>query len=379
MRLGDRDHFRCPGCSSLLHRKMFSSHPAECANKTEPEHANKGESYATHADSEKKVHSFGINEVALDHLGISSQQFGHIKDASILNKNENQAIPLEHLFIKPFDQDIKYPCQYCNFQSPNKGTLKVHEKILHDIYEKDGTHHRKRKLPTKSIPKIFRTPQRKDNLATNLKPYSSDSVVCSVCGATFTKPQCLVRHTENKHRDVISFPCNECGKLFPWQSKNCSRHFSRVCSLCSKIFPDRSRLKDHMNLHSGLKPYQCEQHSLRFHTKKALSDHVYQHNISYKASIPCNECNRLFLRKYVSCLNHRKLPCDECKNLFVKKYDSCVRHQKGRIHPCSGCKRLFSKMYADCSKHTLVCENQCGFKTTKGKKNIEMAQPKLKM
>ena len=126
-----------------------------------------------------------------------------------------------------------------------------------------------------------------------------------------------------------------------------------------------------MNLHSGFKPYQCEQHSLRFHTKKALSDHVYQHNISYKASIPCNECNRLFLRKYVSCLNHRKLPCDECKNLFVKKYDSCVGHQKGRIHPCSGCKRLFSKMYADCSKHTLVCENQCGFKTTKGKKVLK--------
>ena len=44
-----------------------------------------------------------------------------------------------------------------------------------------------------------------------------------------------------------------------------------------------------MNVHSGLKPYQCNEHNMKFHIKKTLGNHIYQH--SYKAAtIPCVEC-----------------------------------------------------------------------------------------
>ena len=72
MRLGAKDHFRCPDCSTLLHRKLFSSHPAECSNKTESKHSNNGGNYDTTADNlqpkEERVkydHSFEINELTL--------------------------------------------------------------------------------------------------------------------------------------------------------------------------------------------------------------------------------------------------------------------------------------------------------------------------
>ena len=99
MRFGDRDHFRCPDCSTLLHRKLFSSHPAECSNKTEQKHANKGGSYDTNADnvkseeeSAKLVLSFEINEFTLSHLDNSTKQWGLPKDTSVLDKFENPAI-----------------------------------------------------------------------------------------------------------------------------------------------------------------------------------------------------------------------------------------------------------------------------------------------
>ena len=130
-------------------------------------------------------------------------------------------------------------------------------------------------------------------------------------------------------------------------------------------------------MHSGLKPYQCEEHSATFHTKKALRDHIYRHNVSYEASIPCDECNRLFTKKYDSCLKQKKIEkvvqCDECKNLFADKYNDCSRHRKDKIHPCGECKKLFKKKNADCSKHTFVCEEKgCGYKTTKGKSILKL-------
>jgi KRAB domain-containing zinc finger protein len=133
----------------------------------------------------------------------------------------------------------------------------------------------------------------------------------------------------------------------------------------------KNSLKDHLNVHLGLKPYQCEEHSSAFHTKKALRDHMYQHIVSYGASIPCDECNRLFTKKYDSCLKHKEkekvFPCGECKNMFADKYYNCLRHRKDKIHPCGECKKLFSKKNSDCSKHTFVCKKGCGYKTTKGK------------
>jgi hypothetical protein len=111
MRLGDKDHFRCPDCSTLLHRKLFSSHPAECSNKTESKHSNNGGNYDTTADNlqpkEERVkydHSFEINELTLSHLGNSTKQWGLRKDTSVFNKSDNKAINGNYLS----SESIKY-------------------------------------------------------------------------------------------------------------------------------------------------------------------------------------------------------------------------------------------------------------------------------
>ena len=99
-------------------------------------------------------------------------------------------------------------------------------------------------------------------------------------------------------------------------------------------------------MHSGLKPYQCNEHSTHLYSKKRLRDHIYRiHEVNHRdkvASHPCAECNKMFMKSYNDCLQHKQSgrnPCDECGKLFMKKYD-------------------------DCSRHTLICENGCGYKTS---------------
>ena len=131
-------------------------------------------------------------------------------------------------------------------------------------------------------------------------------------------------------------------------------------------------------MHSGFKPYRCDEHSIEFHTKKGLRDHVdRQHKLSHKrknAFNPCNECNKMFVKKYGSCLERKKVKiyvCNECKKLFVNKNDNCLQHQKAQILQCGECKKMFSKKYDICSKHTMICEKGCGY-ITSWKRQLKM-------
>ena len=165
--------------------------------------------------------------------------------------------------------------------------------------------------------------------------------VCRVCGENFKSWVGIRSHTKKRHSDVTRFTCNECGQLFPRKSKKCYQHINRTCRFCSKVFVCQSILKDHLNVHSGFKQYQCNECSLQFYSKTVLRSHIHRrHEV---VSHPCCECNKNFMNQCSNCLQHQR---------------------QGRINPCGECKRQFIKKYDDCSKHILICENGGGYKTS---------------
>ena len=104
-------------------------------------------------------------------------------------------------------------------------------------------------------------------LANNLSAHRKDShytekQTCSICSLEFRNLGRL--HEHKKIHDKV--PCTECGKLFG--TNRIKRHMQSAhtpddqkkyrCDTCGKGFIENQRLSDHINVHTGEKPYKCK-------------------------------------------------------------------------------------------------------------------------
>lgn len=53
-----------------------------------------------------------------------------------------------------------------------------------------------------------------------------------------------------------------------------------TCTVCSKTFHSKQYLNDHMNLHTGQKPYQCKVCEKSFADRSCMRSHLKQHESS---------------------------------------------------------------------------------------------------
>ncbi|ORD94198.1 ZN879 [Enterospora canceri] len=85
---------------------------------------------------------------------------------------------------------------------------------------------------------------------------------------------------------------------------------------CTKSYTCASKLRDHMNVHSCIKPYGCNMCHKTYCSKKALDVHIKTHD-GYQYS--CKECSTTFLHKHTY-KKHRcskQYTCIKCN----KKYE----------------------------------------------------------
>lgn len=88
--------------------------------------------------------------------------------------------------------------------------------------------------------------------------------ICEYCNKEFLGGNDLRKHVRI-HTDERPFECTHCGQKFRQGGclKNhiASQHGTTeayTCYYCNKTFPIKERLRLHMRLHSGEKPYQCK-------------------------------------------------------------------------------------------------------------------------
>jgi len=117
--------------------------------------------------------------------------------------------------------------------------------------------------------------------------------------------------------------CPICGKITKSLSQHMHSHGKKKnkfkCEECEREFTQRDTYNDHMNTHTGNKPYKCTICAKEYHSSQSLRFHLAIHG-------------------------DKKYDCDICNKTF--SYSSSLRahkqtHTQDRKHGCSYCEKMF--------------------------------------
>ena len=155
---------------------------------------------------------------------------------------------------------LSFRCGHCSEQFDNQKDVKKHHRHIH--LGKPLPQARKNYTPKKKVcdecgVAFF-------NLGNHMKSVHSNSLVpCVECVKVFRNAMLLKGHINKVHNKI---PCSICkdmigkGRLsFHMHQKHTPASERKYkCEICEKSFCDKSRLKDHINVHTGEKPNKCK-------------------------------------------------------------------------------------------------------------------------
>lgn len=129
--------------------------------------------------------------------------------------------------------------------------------------------------------------------------------ICDYCNAKYDKKPSLKTHMIQKHLEVLPYECQTCGKRT--STIGHLKSHEKVHSTNRKIFEcycgaemrTQLGLKLHQRIHSGEKPYECEECGDRFLSSSRRLDHIKRrHRSSQDMPHACEKCPARFVRPF---------------------------------------------------------------------------------
>lgn len=217
------------------------------------------------------------------------------------------------------DRPKKYTCKFCEKKFVGRNDLRKHERIH-----------------------------------TDERPY-----ICNDCGAGFRQGGSLKNHIAAQHSAGLQsseiFVCNYCQKAFPIKER--LRLHLRVhtgvkpyiCKLCDKSFARGGQLVQHSRVHTGSRPYKCAECHVTFTSAANLRQHYKRHDEI--RDFICDICGKGFyrrdaLRKHLDSYhgNQRPWHCTICNKDYKGHLTQHIRtHTKEKPHGCAHCKATFAQ------------------------------------
>lgn len=187
---------------------------------------------------------------------------------------------------------------------------------------------------------------------------------CYLCGRIF-RTSTLLRNHINTHTGTKPYKCELCTKAFG-TSGELGRHMKYIhthekphkCPLCDYESVEASKIKRHMRSHTGEKPYKCTLCDYSSTDNYKLKRHMRVH--TGERPFKCPDCDQAYSQK--TCLKehmwkHREdrpcFKCDQCDTSFGRLADmkSHIKSMHTACNPPIKCK-VCSEEFEDRYAHT---------------------------
>lgn len=214
-------------------------------------------------------------------------------------------------------------------------------------------------VPCKLCNKRFSSTQGLDD---HMKQFVNDKPghhICTTCDQKFEAGCLLELHILKKHsHEKRKFACELCGKRYVYQctlNQHLDSHSGNKpykCDVCDKSFPHLAYIKIHMRLHTGERPYQCTVCGETFYTTSRLASHMRRQHLGNWKAHQCKICDKKFsyprqLREHkVTHTGDRPYTCEICSKSFtLPKYIAVHMQTHSGVKPykCRYCDLTFAQ------------------------------------
>ncbi|XP_063930898.1 zinc finger protein 354A-like isoform X2 [Zophobas morio] len=183
--------------------------------------------------------------------------------------------------------------------------------------------------------------------------------ICDVCGQDFRKRNELSAHLdEHVAAEEGDFQCEVCNRIFSnlrlfriHRRMHYPQNKAWPCETCGKKYSSRNLLEEHINTHTGVRPYVCQQCGKDFASKYTFRAHEKTHEVRPRP-FACQQCPKTFLSQQNLVQHERthsgikEYSCHLCGKRFGSAHNLEVHsivHTGYRPFVCEICHKAFAR------------------------------------